>query len=117
MSRNHTQRSRWSRNSSSQTFAKGKKARAICDRSGFEYPMSEMVVEPGTNYLVHRSETDGMWNIVDHPQNFPPSKLGDAIAIENPRPDRRFENFFSESDGDILQLSDPNFDNLEMNDD
>ena len=116
MAKNQTQRSRWTRNSTSQPFAKGKHARAICDRSGFEYPMSEMVVEAGTNYLVHRSEDDGMWNLIDHPQNYPPTKLGDAIAIENPRVDRQFENFFTESDGDILQLSDPNNPNLEMSD-
>lgn len=43
-------------------------AKAISDRSGLRFPMSEMVVEPGTGYLVHRSETDGEYNAVTHPQ-------------------------------------------------
>lgn len=116
MAKNQTQRGRWSQNGTSQPFAKGKNARAICDRSGFEYPMSDMVIEPGTNYLVHKSESDGRWNIIDHPQNYPPTKLGDAIAIENPRVDRKFENFFNNSQGEILQMSDPYNDNFEMSD-
>jgi hypothetical protein len=45
-----------------------------------------MVVEPGTGLLVHRSQTDGKWNIVDHPQNFP-ADVGEAIGLENPRTD------------------------------
>jgi hypothetical protein len=68
-------------------FSKGKKARAICDRSGREYPMREMVIEPGTNLLVHRSESDGKWSLNKHPQNFPPKKIGEASGIKNARPE------------------------------
>ena len=90
-------RKQWATRTTSQ-FASGKHARAICDRSGFEYPYSEMVVEPGTNYLVHWSESDGSWNLVDHPQNFPPRKMGDAIGLENPRVETAiFEDFLQAS--------------------
>ncbi len=101
---------------SSKKYASGKNARAICDRSGYEYPMSEMVVEPGTNYLVHHTMSDGMYSLVDHPQNFPVTKIGDVVGLENPRVDRKFENYVHLSDSlNILQLSDGNNDNLEFN--
>jgi len=69
-------------------YASLKRARGICDRSGFEYPLKDLVVEPGTGYLVHRSLSDGRYNAVTHPQNLPPKNLTDAIAVKNPRPDR-----------------------------
>jgi len=72
----------------SDVFAKGKRAKAICDRSGFEYPYRQMVREPGTGLFVHISESDGKWNIVDHPQNHPPEDLSDAIALRWARPTR-----------------------------
>jgi len=56
-------------------FAKGRDAVAICQRSGFKYLQSEMVFEPGTNYFVHRSETDGFKNLVDDPLNYAPKKM------------------------------------------
>jgi len=101
-------------NRSNKRFGEGKVARAICDRSGFEYPMSEMVVEPGTGYLVHTSESDGSYNIVDHPQNYPARKSGDVNGLENPRPETMVvENFvyLSSSPFNILALSNSN--NLE----
>lgn len=101
-----TPRQQWSTRTVKK-FAEGKKARAICDRSGMEYPMDQMVLEPGTNLLVHHTMTDGEYNIVDHPQNFPPRKLGDSMAIENPRVDREFENWaYVTQTGEILQVSD-----------
>lgn len=71
----------------SRKWGKGKYAKAICDRSGFEYPYNEMVVEKGTGLFVHRSETDGMWNLVDHPQNKSPRPKLDGLPLKNARPD------------------------------
>jgi hypothetical protein len=71
-------------------FAKGKKAVAICDRTGFKHKRSEMVIEPGTNLLVHRSWSDGKWNRVDHPQNFP-ADVSESVGIQNPRLDTPME--------------------------
>lgn len=67
-------------------WARGKKAFGICDRSGFKVPYHRLVKEPGTGLMVDRSWSDGRWNIVDHPQNFP-ADAGEAIALQNPRPD------------------------------
>ena len=70
-------------------FASGKNAVGICHRSGFKFPYSELVFEPGTNYLVHKSETDGSYSLVNHPQNYPPSpdQLVDKIALKWSFPD------------------------------
>lgn len=70
-------------------FAKGKKAVAICQRSGFKYLQSEMVFEPGTNLFVHRSETDGSRNLVTDPLNFHSEKLREPerIGLKHPSPD------------------------------
>ncbi len=66
-------------------------ASAISDRSGFRFPMKEMVVEPGTNLLVHHSESDGQYSLVRHPLNnmgrYLKGKLGDPFPVENARPD------------------------------
>ncbi len=73
--------------------SKGRKgnsrARAISDRSGFRFPMHEMVVEPGTGYLVHFSESDGKWNFVDHPQAHinEYATFGDPYPVADARPD------------------------------
>jgi hypothetical protein len=70
---------------------KSKTALAICDRTGFEYPMSEMVIEPGTGWLVHKSVSDGKFSSVCHPLNnldrYLKNKTGDPFPIENARPD------------------------------
>lgn len=75
---------------------RNKGASAICDRTGFRYPMSEMVLEPGTNYLVHRSVSDGKWSLVEHPlnnvQRYLAGKQGDPFPVENARPDRNWED-------------------------
>lgn len=62
---------------------------AISDRSGIQYDRKDMVIEPGTGWLVHRDESDGMYNIIDHPCNhihelieFKP----DPVPVDNPRP-------------------------------
>lgn len=65
----------------SKRFATGKYAVGICHRSGFKVPWRELVFEPGTNYLVHKSEDDGPNSLVTHPQNFPPEKKTERIAL------------------------------------
>lgn len=69
-------------------FKKYKHAKAVCDRSGFVYPLREMVIEKGTGLLVHYSEDDGIYNRVTHPQNRPPKDLDDQIGLEIARPAR-----------------------------
>ena len=79
--------------STSRKKTKGKKgnskALAISDRSGFRHPMSEMIIEPGTGYLIHRSESDGKWNFVDHPQAHinEYATFGDPFPVADARPD------------------------------
>lgn len=68
-------------------FAKGKKAFAICDRTGFKISYRDMVKEPGTGLFVDKSWSDGRWNRVDHPQNFP-ADVSENIGLKNPRTDR-----------------------------
>lgn len=65
----------------------GKNAFFICDRSGRKFPYRLAVKEPGTGYIVHRRESDGAYNIVDHPQNYPPADLTEAIAVRWAHPD------------------------------
>jgi hypothetical protein len=67
----------------------GSKAWAISDRSGTRFPMHEMVKEPGTGYLVHQSESDGIWNFVDHPQAHinEYATFGDPFPVADARPD------------------------------
>jgi hypothetical protein len=72
------------RGGSKRRWAKGKKARSICDRSGFEHAYKDMVVEPGTGLLVYKRWSDGRWNLVDHPLNFP-ADASENIALKNPR--------------------------------
>lgn len=96
-----------------------KGAMAISDRSGFEFPMSEMVIEPGTNWLVHRSESDGRWSEQVHPLNnlsrYLRGKQGDPYPVRNARPEQEINavpnykavaNFFNNinfrADGNVL---------------
>lgn len=71
-------------------------ASAISDRSGIRFPMNEMVIEPGTNYLVHRSESDGQYSLVRHPLSnlgrYLKNKMGDPFPVENARPDISWNN-------------------------
>ncbi len=79
-------RSRGGRGGSNATF--------ISDRSGWRYPMRESVIEPGTGWLVHNSESDGVWNIVDHPLNHVQryANYGDPFPVEYARPEQKFTN-------------------------
>ena len=69
------------------------KASTISDRSGFRFPMREMVEEDGL--LVHKSETDGQWSILKHPQNnlgrYLKGKSGDPFPVPDARPDKDWE--------------------------
>lgn len=69
------------------------KAYGISERSGMKFPISEMIKEPGTGFFVHRSESDGMFNAVDHPQaNLHKYAVfgGDPTPTLNARPDRNW---------------------------
>lgn len=94
----------------SKVYAKGTKALAVCDRSGFAFPYREMVKEPGTGFIVHWTESDGGYSIVNHPQNFPPKDLGDAIALRWARPERNEDNFneifLADNDGNVIEFQD-----------
>jgi hypothetical protein len=75
-------------------YAKGRHAVAIDDRTGFKVRYKDCVIEPGTGYLVHRSESDGRWSYNKHPQNFAPKNLRDGAPLKNARVDR-IEYMFS----------------------
>ena len=60
-------------------FARGKRSKAISDRSGQAFPYTEMVKE-WNGSLVHISEFEPK-----HPQLDPPHTKADAIALRNPR--------------------------------
>lgn len=61
------------------SFARGKNSKAISDRSGMEFPYTEMVRE-WNGSIVHVSEYEAK-----HPQLDPPYTKADAIALRNPR--------------------------------
>ena len=63
-------------------YATGKRAKAISDRSGMEFPYREMVRE-WNGAFVHVSEFEPK-----HPQLEPKPMNGDAISLRNVRPDR-----------------------------
>ena len=63
-------------------YSKGKRARAICQRGGHEIPYKYLVKEPGTGLLVDRRWSDGAWNAVDHPRNFPPTDIADGRPLK-----------------------------------
>ena len=66
---------------SSRAFARGTNAVGICHRSGFKYPLKELKFEPGTNHFVHKSENDGLYSEVAHPQNYPPEDRVERIGL------------------------------------
>ena len=41
----------------------------ISDRSGFRFKLSERTIEPGTRFVVAKSESDGIYNLVTDPLN------------------------------------------------
>jgi len=64
------------------TFAKGKYAKAISDRSGMEIPYNEMVKE-WNGHFVHKSELE-----TKHPQLELKSRSGDSQGLRDARPAR-----------------------------
>lgn len=75
----------------------------ISDRSGFEYPISQMIEEPGTGYIIAKSESDGIYNLVDHPQNFIKGHA-DTRVVKNARPEVEEEpSFITLEDGTPLE--------------
>ena len=64
------------------SYASGKYAKFISDRSGMEYPYSEMVVE-WNGSRVHKSEFEPKT-----PQDRPNKHMPDAISLQYPRPAR-----------------------------
>jgi hypothetical protein len=67
-------------------FARGKYAKAISDRSGMEFPYSEMVRE-WNGMLVHKSEFEAK-----HPQLETRSYAGDGHGLSDARPAREETN-------------------------
>ena len=68
-------------------FARGKHAWGICDRTGFRYPLKDLIWEfqngVKTGLRVGKDVQDG-----DHPQNFLGKfKINDPQALFEPRPD------------------------------
>jgi len=87
-------------------FAKGEKATAICDRSGFKHKLKDMVLEPGTNLLVHKSLSDGKWNRVHHPQNFAAdTKENISLRVSRPDPTSHDEILVKDSSGTVITNS------------
>jgi|TARA_B100000530_G_scaffold4253_4_gene3562 hypothetical protein len=41
----------------------------ISDRSGFRYRLDQRTKEPGTGFIVAKSESDGIYNLVTDPLN------------------------------------------------
>ena len=69
------------------SYAKGKHAFGFCDRTGFRYPLKDLVPEyrngVKTGFLVGRDIVDP-----DKPQNFLGRiKINDPQSLRNPRPD------------------------------
>jgi hypothetical protein len=62
-------------------FAKGKRSRAISDRSGFEVPYTQLKTT-WNNLRVEPEEFE-----VKHPRLTPPKNIIDATALLDPRPD------------------------------
>lgn len=66
-------------------YGTGRKAWSVSDRSGKRFPYREMVYEPGTHLWVHKSESDGEYNAVDHPQGRIKMPRADKQQLETVR--------------------------------
>jgi hypothetical protein len=90
----------------------------ICDRSGFKHPITEAVKEPGTGYVVHKTESDGLYSMVCHPQNKPykPARQTVNRFVQYFRPDTTIDAAFGllMEDGSFIITEDEN--NLEYTD-
>jgi hypothetical protein len=88
------------------TFASGKNAIAICDRSGLKFPYAEIVTEQGTGLRVHRSELDGVYNRVTNPL-LKIKTVGDKIGLKNALTDDLEDSgdvlsYLVDEDGDLI---------------
>ena len=73
------------------SYARGKYAFGFCDKTGFRYPLADLVPEFNngvkTGFLVGRDVVDP-----DQPQNFLGRvKINDPQSLRNPRPDTSLE--------------------------
>ncbi len=79
---------------------------AISDRSGMRFPMREMIYEPGTHIFIHKSESDGSYNAVDHPQaNIQKyARFGDPFPVLDAHPDINWvlDLFLIDQNGDYV---------------
>ena len=66
--------------------SKNRRSYAISERSSQRFPYNEMMYEPGTNHFIHKSESDGKYNLKDHPQNHIRTKVED-IVLRDAHPD------------------------------
>lgn len=73
-------------------FARGSQAFGFCDRTGFRYPLSELVEERVNGKLTGlRIGVDVADE--DHPQNFIGQvRTDDPVSLKNPRPDTAIES-------------------------
>ena len=75
-------------------YARGSKAFGYCDRTGFRYPLKDLVAEVQngvrTGLLVGKDVLDG-----DHPQNFVGRlRVTDPQSLRDPRPDNSVDSAF-----------------------
>ena len=87
----------------------GKDNWVISDRSGMKFRMRDTIKEPGTGYRIGKSESDGKWNAVDHPQaNLHKHAIlsGDPSPLEDTRPDA--DHSVSQTTLDANQVLDEN---------
>ena len=82
-------------------YARGKYAKAISDRSGKEFPYTEMVKE-WNGSLVHKSEFEAK-----HPQLERGSHRADPESLKDARPDS--EASLIVSDGDVVIIGGSGF--------
>ncbi len=82
-------------------YARGKYAKAISDRSGREFPYTEMVKE-WNGSLVHKSEFEAK-----HPQLERGSHRADPESLKNARPDS--EASLIVNDGDVVVIGGSGF--------
>lgn len=66
-------------------WSKGARAKSISDRSGQPFPYREMVMEKSTELWVHKSEDDGIWNLIDYEKYIKVVPQGDTQKLKNPR--------------------------------
>ena len=66
-----------------------KHAVGIDHRSGFKVLLKNLKFEPGTNFLVTADENDWDNSLIMHPQNFPPEKKHERIALRWSFPDSK----------------------------